>query len=86
MVDHGIEMDVENQAHRKDSRVVFTRVVLTVRQLRRVMAAKESLFKYGTFVPKSEREADASPEAPRWRAGRDLEWLRLREQGTFERD
>jgi hypothetical protein len=85
-VDHGIEMEVENQALRKDSRVVFSRVVLTVRQLRRVMAAKESLFKFGTFVPKSEREADASPEAPRWRAGRDLEWFRLREQGTFERD
>jgi hypothetical protein len=62
------------------------RVALTVRQLRRVMAAKESLFKFGTFVPRSEREADASPEAPRWRAGRDLEWFRLREQGTFERD
>jgi hypothetical protein len=50
------------------------------------MAAKESLFKFGTFVPKSDREADSSPEAPRWRAGKDLEWMRLREQGTFERD
>jgi hypothetical protein len=63
-----------------------TRVVLTIRQLRRIMAAKESLFKYGIFVPRSEREAEASPEAPRWKAGKDLEWLRLREQGTFERD
>ncbi len=63
-----------------------TRVVLTIRQFRRVMAAKESLFKFGTFVPKSEREAELSPEAPRWRAGRDLEWMRLRDQGTFERD
>jgi hypothetical protein len=64
-----------------------TRIVLTVRQLRRIMAAKESLFKFGVFVPKSEREAEASPEAPRWRAGRDIEWFRLREQGTpFERD
>jgi hypothetical protein len=42
-----------------------TRIVLTVRQIRRVMAAKESLFKFGTFVPRSERKADASPEAPR---------------------
>jgi hypothetical protein len=50
------------------------------------MAAKESIFKYGIFVPRSEREAELSPEAPRWRAGKDLEWLRLREQGTFERD
>jgi hypothetical protein len=63
-----------------------TRTILTIRQLRRVMAAKESLFKFGTFIPRSEREADSSPEAPRWRAGRDLEWLRLRGQGTFERD
>jgi hypothetical protein len=63
-----------------------TRIVLTVRQLRRIMAAKENLFKFGVFVPRSEREAKASPEAPRWKAGRDLEWLRLGEQGTFERD
>jgi hypothetical protein len=54
------------------------RIIMTVRQLRRVMAAKESLFKFGTFVPRSEREAaDASPKAPRWRAGRDLKWFRL---------
>jgi hypothetical protein len=63
-----------------------TRTILTIRQLRRIMAAKESLFKFGTFIPRSEREADLSPEAPRWRAGRDLEWLRLRGQGTFERN
>jgi hypothetical protein len=63
-----------------------TRVVLTIRQIRRIMAAKESLFKFGIFVPRSDREAQASPEAPRWRAGRDLEWLRLNEQGTFEGD
>jgi hypothetical protein len=55
-----------------------SRVILTIRQLRRIMAAKESIFKYGIFVPKSEREAESSPEAPRWRAGRDLEWFRLR--------
>jgi hypothetical protein len=34
-----------------------TRVVLTIRQLRRIMTAKESLFKFGTFVPRSERGA-----------------------------
>jgi hypothetical protein len=62
------------------------RVILTIRQLRRIMAAKESMFKFGIFIPRSEREAEASPEAPRWKAGKDLEWLRLREQGTFERD
>jgi hypothetical protein len=37
-------------------------------------------------VPKNDREANASPEAHRWKAGRDLEWLRLNEQGTFEQD
>ncbi len=63
-----------------------TRIVMPVRQIRRVMAARESLFKFGVFVPRSEREAESSPEAPRWKAGKDLEWLRLREQGTFERD
>jgi hypothetical protein len=41
------------------------RVILTIRQLRRVMVAKESLFKFGTFIPRSEREADAAPEVPR---------------------
>jgi hypothetical protein len=50
------------------------------------MAARETLFKFGTFVPRTDREANSSPEAPRWRAGRDLEWLRLNETGTFETD
>jgi hypothetical protein len=61
-------------------------ITLSPRQLRRVMAARETLFKFGTFVPRNDREANASPEAPRWRAGRDLEWLRLNETGTFESD
>ena len=42
--------------------------------------------KYGVFVPRNDREADASPEAPQWDSGRQLEWLRLRGQGTFERN
>jgi hypothetical protein len=48
------------------------------------MAAKESLFKFGTFVPKNDREAESSPEAARWRAGRTLEWVRLGKEGTFD--
>jgi hypothetical protein len=44
------------------------------------------LFKFGTFVPRNDREANASPESHRWKAGCDLEWLRLNEQGTFEVD
>jgi hypothetical protein len=62
------------------------RIILSIRQLRRVLAARETLFKFGIFVPKNDREANASPEAPRWKAGHDLEWLRLNEQVTFETD
>jgi hypothetical protein len=51
-----------------------------------VLAAKESIFKFGVFVPKGDRQADSSPEASRWKAGRDLEWLRLGLQGTFDGD
>jgi hypothetical protein len=61
-------------------------ILLSTRVLRRVLAAKESLFKYGMFVPKNDREADSSPEASRWKAGRDLEWLRLGQVGTFDGD
>jgi hypothetical protein len=59
-------------------------VFLSKRILRRVMAAKESIFKFGTFVPKNDREAESSPEATRWKAGRDLEWVRLGKEGTFD--
>jgi hypothetical protein len=59
-------------------------ILLSKRVLRRVMAAKESLFKFGTFVPKNDREAESSPEAARWRAGRTLEWVRLGQEGTFD--
>jgi hypothetical protein len=38
------------------------------------------------FVPKNDREADSSPEASRWQAGRNLEWLRLGQVGTFDGD
>jgi hypothetical protein len=61
-------------------------VLLSQRVLRRVLAAKESIFKFGTFVPKNDRQADSSPEAPRWKAGRDLEWFRLGLQNTFDGD
>jgi hypothetical protein len=58
--------------------------LLSKRVLRRILAAKESIFKYGTFVPRNDRESDSSPEASRWKAGRDLEWLRLEQHGTFD--
>jgi hypothetical protein len=60
--------------------------VLSSKIIIRILKAKESMFKYGTFVPRSDREAEQSPEAPRWRSGRTLEWLRLREAKTFETD
>ena len=59
-------------------------VLLSKRVLRRIMAAKESLFKFGTFVPRNDREAESSPEAARWKAGRSLEWVRLGKEGTFD--
>jgi hypothetical protein len=58
--------------------------LISQRVLRRILVAKESIFKFGTFVPKNEREANSSTEAARWKAGRDLEWLRLGLQGTFD--
>jgi hypothetical protein len=48
-------LEAENEELTCDLREV-SRVVLTVRQLRRIMAAKESIFKYGIFVPRSERD------------------------------
>jgi hypothetical protein len=37
------------------------------------LKTQETLFKYGTFIPRNDREAELSPEAPRWRSGRTLE-------------
>jgi hypothetical protein len=54
--------------------------------MRRILNFKESILKYGVFVPRNEMEADASPEHVRWASGRQLEWMRLQEQGTFERN
>ncbi len=62
------------------------RILLSIKTMRRVLASKETLHKYGVFVPRNNREADLSPEATRWSSGRQLEWLRLQEQGTFERN
>jgi hypothetical protein len=61
-------------------------VLVSNRVLRRIMAAKESLVKFGTFVPRNDREANLSPEAARWKAARDLEWFRLHKEGTFDGD
>ena len=62
------------------------KIFLSPRTLRKVLVAKETLFKFGTFVPRNEGEAQRSPEASRWMAGRDLEWLRMGQRETFARD
>jgi hypothetical protein len=54
------------------------------RVMRGILKAQEILFKYGTLIPRSDREAEASPEAIRWQSGRQLEWLRLLAAKTFE--
>jgi hypothetical protein len=59
---------------------------LPARILRRIFKAQETLFKYGTLIPRSDREAELSPEAVRWRSGRQLEWVRLLAARTFETD
>jgi hypothetical protein len=57
---------------------------LSTRVLRKILKAQETLFKFGTMIPRSDREAELSPEAIRWRSGRQLEWLRLLTAKTFE--
>ena len=52
--------------------------------LRKILSAKESIFKYGIYVPRNDRDADKTPERVRWSAGRELEWLRLADKGTFD--
>jgi hypothetical protein len=59
---------------------------LSARTMRKILKAQETLFKYGTLIPRSDREAELSPEAVRWKSGRQLEWLRLLAAKTFETD
>ncbi len=47
--------------------------LLSTKVLRKILKAQETLFKYGTMIPRSDREAEMSPEAVRWRSGRQLE-------------
>jgi hypothetical protein len=59
---------------------------LSSKRVRRILAARESIFKYGIYLPRNDRDADASPERARWFSGRQLEWIRLKEVGAFEYD
>jgi hypothetical protein len=62
------------------------KIFMTTKTIRRVLNFKENIMKYGVFVPRNDAEANASPEVLRWDSGRQLEWLRLQVQGTFERN
>jgi hypothetical protein len=59
---------------------------LNTKAMRRILAARESVFKYGIYLPRNDRDADASPESLRWNSGRQLEWLRLKKVQAFEYD
>jgi hypothetical protein len=78
-----LQVPVENPTAKKHS---FFGKWLSVKTLRRILSFKETIHKYGVFVPRNDREAEISPEAIRWDSGRKLEWIRLQEQGTFERN
>ncbi len=45
--------------------------------LRQILRLQVSIFKYGVQIPKTDAEADNSPERRQWKAGRDLEWIQL---------
>ena len=52
--------------------------------IKRILRAQETIFKYGTMIPRNDAEANRSPEATRWVSGRTLEWIRLHQAVTFE--
>ena len=49
------------------------KALITVKTMRRILNFKESILKYGVFVPRNDKEADDSPERVRWDSGRMLE-------------
>jgi hypothetical protein len=59
--------------------------IISDRVIRRILRAQETIFKYGTLIPRNDAEANRSPEAKRWMSGKQLEWLRLQGADTFER-
>jgi hypothetical protein len=58
--------------------------IMSDRTIRRILRAQETIFKYGTLIPRNDAEASRSPEAKRWQSGKQLEWLRLQQAVTFE--
>jgi hypothetical protein len=86
-LEKGVSTFADGQSKRKLQSTNFgDRKILSVKTMRRILNFKESLMKYGVFVPKNDNEADASPEHVRWTSGRHLEWIRLQTQGTFARN
>jgi hypothetical protein len=59
--------------------------IISDRTIQRILRAQETIFKYGTLIPRNDAEANKSPEAKRWLSGKQLEWLRLQSAETFER-
>ena len=59
-------------------------LTLTDRTIKRILRAQETIFKYGTLIPRNDAEARRSPEAIRWMSGQQLEWIRLNSAKTFE--
>ena len=49
-----------------------------------MLLGRESVFKFGVHVPKNDGEANKSPERVQWKAGRTLEWLRLKKVEAFD--
>ncbi len=66
--------------------LISRKIFWGTKSIRRILNFKESIFKYGVLIPKNDHEADSALESKRWASGRELEWLRLRDQGTFERN
>jgi hypothetical protein len=62
----------------------YNGMVLTDKIIKRILRAQETIFKYGTLIPRNDAEASRSPEALRWMSGKQLEWIRLKGAKTFE--
>ncbi len=75
-----------SESTRSGINFVDLKVCMSIKTIRHILACKAMIHKYGVFVPRNDREADSSPEAARWASGRQLEWIRLQEQGIFERN
>ena len=52
--------------------------------IRKMLKVAPSVFRFGVHIPRNDTEADRSPERVQWRAGRTLEWLRMKQIGAFD--